>query len=215
MWKGLTMFNVENKWKLSFWILLGINIAMLLWLLSLVYIPTTNPSLPHQNKMEENRAEFTVMSTKQNLNQIINSYLRELSKNKNISYSVTLDKHVQLMGSIIAFDTKIPLTMTFTPIVQKNGDLILQQKSITLGRLQLPSKKVLKYIKDNYPMPDWIIVNPNKENIYVALTTVKSKGDLSVKAKQFNLEKNNISFEITVPHETIGIGQTWIRKVLR
>lgn len=209
-------FKLKNKWKWLFWGLALVNVAVIVWLLILVNTPTSNTQIPEGLPLQEKQAEFTVMSTKENLNQIINGYLTDVSKNSSLDYSVSLKEYVELSGTIVAFDKRIPLTMKFTPNVKKNGDLVLQQKSITLGRLQLPNKKVLSYIKDNYPMPEWIIVNPDEENIYVAITQIEPKYGLRVQADAFNLKNNKLAFKITVPHETFGIGKsTWLKKLMK
>lgn len=208
--------KVNNKWKWLFFILAIINVGVILWLLLLVYLPTSSVSVPKSMPFSDKRAEFTVISSKDNLNQIINSYLTEISDTQSIDYSVSLEDDVELTGTIVAFDKELPLTMKFEPVVQKNGDLILQQKSITLGRLHLPNKKVLDYIKDNYPMPEWIIVNPDEENVYVAVTQINPGYELGLRASTFNLKKDQLAFELTVPHETFGFSQSsWLKKLIK
>ncbi|MFC0524270.1 YpmS family protein [Pontibacillus salicampi] len=208
--------NITNKWKALFWFLAFLNIAVLITIFLLLYVPKTSTTLPEDTTVEGEKAEFTLMSTTENINELINSYLTELSKDQPLEYSVSLEDSVELNGTIEAFEKEIPLSMKFQPQVQKNGDLILEQKSITLGRLKLPNRKVLDYIKDNYPMPDWVIVNPDKENIYVAINQINTSYGVQVKASSFDLEKNQLAFKVTVPHETLGIGDTrWLNKFLK
>lgn len=111
---------------------------------------------------------------------------------------------MQLRGTLVAFDRKIPLTMTFNPFVQKNGDLILQQKSIALGRLHLPNMAVLSYIKNHYPMPEWVTVHPSDESIYLAVTKLKTKSGFRVRVEKLSLEQNELVFKIAVPNRTLG-----------
>ncbi|KGP74065.1 YpmS family protein [Pontibacillus yanchengensis] len=212
------MFNAikVNKWKWLFWLLAIINVGVIAWLVFLVYVPSNTTTIPEDDPIQGKQAEFTLQSTTNNINEIINSYLIELSKGEPLKYSVSLEDSVELRGTIIAFEKEIPLTMKFEPKVQQNGDLMLEQTSITLGRLQLPNRKVLDYIRDNYPMPDWVIVNPDEESIYVAFTKIKAKYGLKVKAKAFDLEKNQIAFKVTVPHETLGLGKsTWLKNFMQ
>lgn len=213
MFKAIT---IKNKWKWLFWSLAGANVLVVLWLIALVYLPTSHTNIPNSLPFQDKRAEFTVMSSKENLNQIINSYLTDLSQDSPFNYSVSLREDIELRGTIIAFDKKIPVTMKLTPEVQNNGDMILNVKSITLGRLFLPNNKVLDYIKDNYPMPEWIVVNPDKENIYVAITQMNPIYDIRVRAKAFNVKENQLAFQITVPHEVFGAEQSsWLKNLVK
>ncbi|QHE54013.1 YpmS family protein [Pontibacillus sp. HMF3514] len=213
MFKAIT---IKNKWKWLFWTLSVVNVVMIVWLVALVYLPTSHTNIPNSLPFQDKRAEFTVMSSKENLNQIINSYLTDLSKDSPFNYSVSLREDIELRGTIVAFDKQIPVTMKLTPDVQKNGDMILQVKSITLGRLFLPNNKVLDYIKDHYPMPDWIVVNPDKENIYVAITQMNPMYDIRVRAKAFNVKENQLAFTITVPHEVFSEEKsTWLKKLVK
>ena len=213
MFKAIT---IKNKWKWFFWSLAVANIFVVIWVTLLVYLPTSHTNIPDSLPFQDKRAEFTVMSSKENLNQIINSYLDDLSKDSPFNYSVSLREDIELRGTIVAFDKEIPITMKLTPEVQKNGDMILQLKSITLGRLFLPNNKVLDYIKDHYPMPEWIVVNPDKENVYVAITQMDPIYDIRVRAKSFNVKENRLAFQITVPHEVFNEGKsTWLKKILK
>ncbi|KGX87239.1 YpmS family protein [Pontibacillus litoralis] len=208
--------HLQNKWKILFWLLATCNIGILILLFILLYVPSSKTVIPKQAPIKEEQAEFIVMSTTDNINSIIQSYLNDLADEQPLEYSVKLKEAVELKGTIEAFDKKIPLTMKFNPIVQYNGDLILQPQSITLGRLKLPNKKVLDYIKDHYPMPHWVMVNPTDENIYVAITQIETKNDVNIKAETFHLQNEQIAFKVTIPHEALGIGEApWLKKLFQ
>ncbi|WLR50805.1 YpmS family protein [Bacillus tianshenii] len=199
--------KTRNKWKLLFISLGVVNLAIITLLIFLLFVPNSPARLPSGNNPEGEVAEFTISSSKQNLNQIMNNFLEELPKKKNFDYSISLKNDLELRGSIVAFEQKIPMAVTFEPVVQKNGDLVLQQKSIKLGRLQLPNKKVLEYLKDNYELPEWVVINPSEENIYIAITQMETKSNLKVEVKKFNLEKNELVFKVKIPHEAFNYGK--------
>lgn len=188
----------RNKWKHLFIGLLVLNLVVLVWIGILIGLPPKEKLEPQEAK-EGQTTEFTIISTKQDLNRLMNSYLTDLSKNKKIDYAVSLEDDVKLQGTILAFGNQVSLTMTFEPEVQKNGDLLLKQKSVSIGRLYLPSKKVLEYLKANYNLPEWVIVEPKREEVYVALTKMKTKSNFKVKVEKFNPERNEFAFKITVP----------------
>ncbi|MED0670695.1 YpmS family protein [Aneurinibacillus aneurinilyticus] len=195
--------QTKNKWKQLFWIVAGVNAGVVIGIVWLIFLPSSDINMPPIQELNEKRSEFTVSSTKQNLNQLMNSYLKTLPKNAS-AYTVSLGEDVQLQGFIDAFGKKIPLIATFEPIVQKNGDLILRQKSIMIGKLHLPKRAVLEYIRDNYHMPEWVRVNVDRENIYIAVTKMKTKSDFKIKVKEFDFKQNKLTFIILVPNKTFG-----------
>jgi uncharacterized protein YpmS len=197
----------KNKWRILFFGLLGFNIIFVIWIAALIFLPIPKKEylsfeLPKPN---EEVAQFTISSTKENLNKLINTYLDELSKVTEIEYSIRIDRYVTLFGTITAFEREIPLTARFTPEVQNNGDLKLNVESISLGRLALPNKKVLEYVKKYYSMPEWVIVNPGDESIYAAVTQMKMRSNFTVSVESFNLAKDYLAFKITIPNKAFDL----------
>src|SRR5699024_1465241 len=153
----------------------------------------------------ENSSQFVVRTTKQNLNNLVNAYLDKLLVNTDHVYSIHLDEDVQLFGELPLFSSTVPLLIHLEPIVQENGDLVLKQKSISVGQLQLPNKKIMQYIEKYLPVPEWVVINPKDEEIYVKVTEMEIKSNFKVGVEQFDLEANNIAFEFDVPYQTLGI----------
>ena len=120
-------------------------------------------------------------------------------------FSINLDEDVQLFGELPVFSSTVPLLAHFEPIVQDNGDLVLKQKSISVGQLKLPNKKIMKYIDDYLPTPEWVIIDPSKEEVYVKITEMDIKSNFRIAVEQFDVEANNIAFKIEVPYKTLGI----------
>lgn len=97
------------------------------------------------------------------------------------------------------FNREVEMKLTFEPIAQKNGDLILKQKSVAVGQMNLPVSYVMSLINDRYNMPEWVSIRPNDESIYVSLQDMELKSDIRVKAKEFDLKNDDISFLLTIP----------------
>ncbi|MEI3604300.1 YpmS family protein [Pseudogracilibacillus sp. SE30717A] len=199
-------FN-NSKWKKRFITLCIINAGIILLLAFYLYspIPKTELEISSNKYKVENSSQFVVRTTKQNLNNLVNAYLDKLLANTNHNYSINLDDDVQLYGELPLFSTTVPLLIHFEPIVQDNGDLVLKQKSISVGLLQLPNKKIMQYVAKHLPVPDWVVINPREEEVYVKLTEMKIKSNFKVGVEQFDLEANNIAFKINVPYKTLGI----------
>src|SRR5699024_3938643 len=116
-------------------------------------IPKTELEITSNEYKNENSSEFVVRTTKQNVNNLVNAYIDKLLANSKHQYTVNIDEDVQLLGELPIFSTTVPVLIHFDPVVQKNGDLVLEQKSISVGNLKLPNKKIMQYIKKYLPVP--------------------------------------------------------------
>lgn len=198
---------MKNKnWKRLFLILLTVNVAIVVLLLALIFWPVPEKEFPDVTETTEQvSSEFTIRTTKENLNELINAYLSEWLKNTEHQYKISLEEDVHLLGELPVFSTKVPLSVHFEPIVQENGDVILKQKSISLGLLELPNKKIMEYIDKYLPTPEWVVINPKEEEIYVAVTDMDIRSNFEVAVDHIDLEANNLAIKIRVPYETLGI----------
>lgn len=162
--------------------------------------------MPNKEYIEdESGATFTVHSSKENLNELVNAYLdKELGANGS-DYTIRFDEDVQLMGSIIAFETEVPVNITFEPDVQENGDIILQSTEMSLGLLRLPKNKILEYVDKRIDTPEWLTINPKEEQIYIAVTQIEMNNNFRAKVQRFDLENDQISFRIKVPNQKLGL----------
>lgn len=199
--------QTNKDWKKRFYLLIMINAIILFILAIYLYTPIPKKDLEiasEQYKSEES-SQFVVRTTKQNLNNLVNAYLDKVLSNTEHQFSINLDEDVQLFGELPVFSSTVPLLAHFEPIVQDNGDLVLKQKSISVGQLKLPNKKIMKYIDDYLPTPEWVIIDPSKEEVYVKITEMDIKSNFRVAVEQFDVEANNIAFKIEVPYKTLGI----------
>ena len=197
----------NRVWKRRFFLLLFINGMIIIFLGLYLYSPIPKKELDIASKQyeSENSSQFVVRTTKQNLNNLVNAYLDKLLVNTDHVYSIHLDEDVQLFGELPLFSSTVPLLIHFEPIVQENGDLVLKQKSISVGQMQLPNKKIMQYVEKYLPTPEWVIINPRDEEVYVKVTEMDIKSNFKIAVEQFDVEANNISFKIEVPYRTLGI----------
>ena len=202
----MTEQNKKMSWKRLFYILLTVNVAVVIVLFTLIFWPVPEKDLPKQTETTEQRSsEFVIRTTKENLNELMNAYLSEWLKNTDHQYRVSLEDDVHLIGELPVFSSTVPLSVHLEPIVQDNGDVVLKQKSISLGLLELPNKKIMEYIDKYLPMPDWVIVNPSEEEVYVAVTEMDIRSNFEVAIEHIDLEVNNLALKIKVPYESLGI----------
>ena len=82
-----------------------------------------------ETEMVQNDVRFTIQTNKQDLNRLINHYLKE-EYSGSLDYEVLLTDEVELYGNIPVFSENVEMKLTFEPVALENGDLELQQKTI-------------------------------------------------------------------------------------
>jgi uncharacterized protein YpmS len=191
---------VKNKWKIGFFILLGLIAASILLFWILISMPAEESKIePDRNNATMDDVAFHVSTNKRDLNRVINHYLEEEMKNSQFEYQVLLTDEVELYGTIPIFSQELELKLTFEPQALENGDLILKQRSISVGRLNLPVSTVLKFVRDSYHLPEAVEIQPKEERVYVSMQRLKLKSDIKVRVNEFDLKKDNIKFTLLVP----------------
>ncbi|WP_175991291.1 YpmS family protein [Bacillus sp. Marseille-Q1617] len=190
---------MKNKWKVAFFALLGALLAGFIIILLMVFAPAKDDELPENKANNNKEVGFDVRSNKDDLNLIIEHYIEEEGLKGPVEYDVKLRDDVELHGSVPVFTSDIDFELKFEPKALENGDILLKQKSISVGTLNLPVSYVLKVIRDSYNFPEWVKIQPNDELIYVSLQDMKLKSDIKVRAKEFDLEEDNIMFRLLVP----------------
>ncbi|WP_026694914.1 YpmS family protein [Peribacillus kribbensis] len=190
--------KIKNKWKILFFSLLGLNILIVLILMILIYKPNGNERYIQKPSAGDD-AGFTIHTNKKDLNVLINRYLDQEGLRGGISYDVELKQDVELYGTVPVFGRDLELKMTFKPKALKNGDLLLQQKSVSVGSMKLPVAYVLSMVSSYYKTPEWVVIQPDEKLIYVSLQNMDLKSNIEVKAKKFDLKNDDIIFRLTIP----------------
>ena len=186
------------KWKTLFFSLLALNILVILSIIILVNLPAKDEEIAPSTAHEED-IQFQIHTNREDLTRLINQYIEKEGLNGSIHYEVYLNDEVELYGTMPFFDREVEMKLTFEPVARKNGDLILKQKSIAVGQMNLPVSYVMNFINDRYDFPEWVTIQPNDKSIYISLKDMKLKSDIRVKAKDFDLKNDDIAFLLTVP----------------
>ncbi|RFU66061.1 YpmS family protein [Peribacillus glennii] len=190
----------QKKWKYLFFALLAINLLAFIMVFFLAVQPVEDEKLrPGKSRNED--IQFQVDTNKKDLNRLINQYLAKEGFSGPIHYEVFLADDVQLFGTLPVFGQNVEMKMTFEPKALNNGNLELRQTSVSVGQMNLPVSYVLSFVKERYKTPDWVSIRPADEMIYVSLQNMELKSDIRVKAKTFDLKRDDISFMLTVPSQ--------------
>lgn len=190
---------MKNNWKKAFLILLGINLLIVVVGLSLLFVPSLGKREIQPNVPNRDYVPFYIKSNKKDLNLLINHYLQQEAAGSPMAYRVALTNEVEFYGSLPVLTELINLKLTFEPEALPNGDLVLKQKSISLGSLRLPVSYVLKFISENYKLPNGVDIRPNEKLIYINMQQLKLKSGVKVKVNKFHLKEDDIAFTLLVP----------------
>jgi len=149
-----------------------------------------------------NGSHLEVHTTPKDFENMANRLIESSMKTSKIPVKMYVDQEVKLQSTLTVFEMDLPITMTFEPSIE-DGNLLLKQKTVEVGMLDIPPKTALKLLKDSVDLPDWMVIQPKEEQIYLNLTKMnvplgeKLKGH--VQAKEFNLRDNRIILDIVIP----------------
>src|SRR5699024_3061541 len=199
----------QRKWRKWFLGLLSLNVLIIIALLVLIFWPVSSTPMPNQGQEHAQKSsEFVVRTTKENLNDLVNAYIDQLVNDSEHHYRISLEDDVHLIGELPVFSSTVPLSVHMEPLIQDNGNAILKLRSISIGELKLPSKKIMEYMKKYLPMPEWVTIDPKNKQVYVAINDMEIRSNFKVNIERFDLEANDLAFKIKVPYQTLGIGST-------
>lgn len=191
---------MKNRWKKGFFLLLGIDVLIIMIIVFLATMPVDqNKTGPLTKKPITDSVSFYIKSNKEDLNMLINHYLQKEAADSPVEYQVRLANEVELYGTLPFFSETLNMKLTFEPEALKNGDMILRQKSISIGSLHLPVAYVLKFISENYKLPTGVQIRPNDKLVYMNMDEFKLKSGAKVRVNKFDLKKDDIAFTLFVP----------------
>jgi uncharacterized protein YpmS len=187
-----------NGWKVAFLLLIAIIITTVVVFVIWITSPSEKTIIPEPQATSEGN-ELTVKTTKKDFEGIANSYIREAINIQPMPVVLSVEEQILLTTELTIFSTKLPVIMKFDPVVEPDGNLRLVQTGVEVGPLEIDPKYVLNLLKDSVELPKWMIVRPEEEDVYIDLSRIPMKSNVKVKAKEFNLEKDEITLEILVP----------------
>ncbi|NGP44258.1 YpmS family protein [Bacillaceae bacterium SIJ1] len=195
----------KPPWKRLFIVLCTLNAGVIVFCLWLFFGPITAPQEREPSPVVQREFyPFTIEASKADLNEVIDTFLEEQTREAVIPYTIRLEENdVRLYGTFKAFGRDVDLLLAFTPRVLPNGDLELHQSVLQVGDLSISVKMVLEYIDRHYALPSWVNVRPDSRVVSINLTEFTSTGGVSFQVEDFNLPDNQIKIQIQVPQDLI------------
>jgi uncharacterized protein YpmS len=188
-----------KKWRLAFFALLAVNVLALIGFFFYVTTPASNYSVlgaVQRNQIKGN--SLTVRTTKKDFEGIANTYIRREMADQPIPLTLSIDETVNLSTELTVFSQTLPILLEFDPFVQKDGNLLLKQRSVEIGMLAIPPESALKLLRDSVEVPDFMEVRPKQEEILLRLTDIPLEDGIFVRAESFNLEEDDIRLEVII-----------------
>ncbi|MFC7687165.1 YpmS family protein [Ureibacillus sp. GCM10028918] len=191
-----------NKWKVAFFILTGAIIIFFTVLIYWATSPTEDVQIDRESvAVNPTDSVLLVESTADDIEKIAMGYLQKELANSPIPIDIDVDKSIELKSELTVFGFTVPFAMQFDPIVTEDGNIQLKQNSVNVGNINIDPFTVLKLMNDSVAFPEWIVVRPNDEEIYVDLSDLEVMTGARVKAKEIDLRNNRVLLEVIVPNE--------------
>ncbi|PWG00814.1 YpmS family protein [Levilactobacillus bambusae] len=188
----------RNRWKLAFFTLLGVIVAVILYLGLVVFSPVNQPTPDRQTQTE--KTSFDVSLTKQQLNGLSTYYLNKLQKDQDMKYHFKVTDQAVVTGTTKILGANVNFVLVMTPTVLPNGNIQLKAKSLSAGSLPIPIKLVMTYISHNYTLPKWVALNSHEKTITLDLSRVGGKNGVNYSAEKIDLNgKGQLDFKVIVP----------------
>ncbi|MBO1912011.1 YpmS family protein, partial [Microvirga sp. 3-52] len=177
--------------------LAGIVIAAVVYLFILLGQHDDSAPIPKADDTIKAANYLTVRATKKDFEGIANTYIQKAINKEPLPVTMLVEDDIILLSELTVFSYTLPVKMHFDPIVREDGNLTLKQSKLEIGKLNIQPATVLKILKDSVDLPPWMVVRPKEEELFIDLRALPISGDLEVRAKEFNLDKDEIILEIT------------------
>ncbi|MET3729776.1 uncharacterized protein YpmS [Fictibacillus halophilus] len=187
-----------NKWKTAFFTLLLLFLIIPIAIAVMLFKDPAGGRLDRSSldtDIRDNQKLLSIHTEKEQVENLLNKELRKKAPDVNVYVNLRNDEAV-LNGSFIAFDQELPYQVTFEPEVLENGDLLLKEKDMQVGRFPLPGDEVFTLIQKTVQFPEWVDVYPKDESILMRVTEMPTKPGYAVKAEEFDLKKNSIKLGV-------------------
>ena len=189
-----------NKWKIAFFVLLFILIlvgGIIYW--KVFAVSASAPIEETPLNMEEKRT-LQVQTTREDFEAIANTYMqRAIPKDTPIDVDLRVENEIILSGEVPFFTSLIPVSLYFDPVPTEEGNLMLNQTKLEVGRLNVSPRAVLKVIRDTESLPKWMEVQPKEERIFIHLDRIPFANGIEVRVNNIDLPNDHIQLDVAVP----------------
>lgn len=188
-------------WRLAFFISLSLNLLAVIAFFMIITIPAKGHSLSvsEASPIEAGSGNSLIINvTKVDFEGLANTYIQREMKNSPVPLALAVNGDVSLSSELDIFSVPLPILLRFDPVVQPDGDLLLVQKSVEVGLLDIPPESALKLLRDSVELPAFMSVSPKEETVLLELSEIPIDNGVSIRATSFNLEEDDIRLKVTI-----------------
>lgn len=188
-----------KRWQIILLVIAGIMIGIFAVLVFRINSKREPESITQKTSVASKEPTFQVQLTKSQTNELLNYYLNEFQKDSKVKYSFVLENQALLQGTFPFMGHDLIFYLYFEPTVTDGGNVQLKAKSISIGTLSLPISELMKYVKTQFKLPAWVIVNSKDEIIELHLNEFQLKGGMYLGAEKIDLLGDEIKFNVLLP----------------
>ncbi|ANU17285.1 hypothetical protein BBI11_09745 [Planococcus maritimus] len=188
-----------KKWRLAFFVLVVLNLLAIIGLLLFITTPSDDFKAYQAESSPPSEGNTVVVNTtKADFEGIANTYIADAMEGQPIPLRLSVTDNVSLSTELTVFGVTLPILLTFDPVVLPDGNLLLEQRSVEVGQLDIPPESALKLLRDSVDLPEFMEVMPKDEEVLLSLTDIPINGGVSVRATSFDLEEDDIRLLVTI-----------------
>lgn len=188
----------HNWWKWAFIILVVLIVGSIGYVVHQVSAPVEKQTTVQPLKTSNSSFQVKLNSTQ--VNALAANYLTRLQKNEKTKYKFVVGKkYATITGSTKFLGFKLNFALNFIPQRLSDGNVLLNAKGLSVGRLNIPIKYVMGYIKNHYKLPNWVKLNQKKKTILLDMNKYSKHRNLHYSAEEINLQQGTFRFLVTVP----------------
>lgn len=193
------MKSGSNRWKLAFISLAAVCIGILISLIVIFFMffsgSDSSQYIPQEPTGEQ--ALLQISSNREQLNNLIANATDELAEDTPYTIEVLQDD-IEFQSSFSVLGQSVPITVEFVPDVAENGDLLLEAQHFSFGPISLPSEQAMQLMSNVTNLPEWVVFYPSNSVIELRLSEASFNDQYSFRATAFDLEADQIEFEMYV-----------------
>ena len=188
----------RNMWKWAFGCVTALIVILIVFVMYQVTAPVENTN--ESSALATNETTFEVKLNSTQVNALADNYLTRLQEKQHYNFVVG-EKYATVSGSSKFLGAKVAFAVNFVPIRQKNGNVLLKAKGMSVGRLNLPVTYVLGYINKHNKLPEWVTINQRKKTVLLDINKYSKKQSVHYAAKKIDLPNKEFIFTITIPKQ--------------
>ncbi|WP_172189624.1 YpmS family protein [Lentilactobacillus kribbianus] len=188
-----------NPWK---WGFMGLIILIVLGLLTTIFLIKSNPKKPVTTGVSSTQnTPVAATFNKKQINALSDYYLNKQQAGETNQYHFKIEDQAIVYGTVTVLGSPVNYSLFLTPNVESNGNVTLKATKLSVGKLRLPISVVMALVQKSYKLPDWVTMNPAKNEIYLDINHINNDG-INYRAKKMDMSgSGKFVFEMILPNQ--------------